>query len=225
LRAVISITGRGDQPVAPGQQLPIPYPSLTSALDVFGERFEKMFGANSQYAQNGVRGPKDEPGVAQPATIGVVAGWGPVLLMWPNQGNGKAAWTVSVADGTAKRAAVARQNYALIDVARDCPAGCTLDVANDRGVTVLSVKLVSYEIGNAPHLDWLGPLDRRENRALYGAWLTDALSDETWNDEGLSLMWSAACTFPAVRLHLKPYFGRAVGADEACNTATLSFKN
>lgn len=223
MRAAVNLPSGQKVSLDPRQQAPVPYPGLITRLAAFVGRFDSLFAPDS-HEPSMTLGPGDESGSPSMREVRAVPRWGPWLLAWSPASPSEGPWRVLLQEGDRSLSAQVAQSFMRIDLAPSCPGGCLLTVTRRDGGVVARRRIVPAAPSEAPLSSWLDGFNGGiEERALLGGWLAHRLGDPAWTDQGLALMWSAACTYPAVFEDLSQHL-HGVEPAENCVARPASFR-
>jgi hypothetical protein len=204
-------SGRRAQEMAPGDSKSVPVPTLASrAADLIAE-IDSNFGPLDYEVGAGTRGNRAWRAVMPlPDRIKVVPSLGPLILAWPDATTG----TIQVSAGS-KTTTAKIDGPMSIDIAKACPAGCTLTISTAAGVVrntdIQIAKMVDVPMPPQMKIFGSDPADL----VIVGAWLADVQNDLTWRVQGASLLWKAACIYPMIDPAVRAFY-RLPSTPETC---------
>ncbi len=215
--AVINVSGVAPLVVKPGETRQVPKPTTWGATQALKARFDQLFhnaAADRPSASRRAGTSEGEDAAPDAKTILAVREWGPLLIAWPTRSAGQDRTLTIRADGAVKSLKVTG-DFIRLDFAHDCPRECTLSATHPEGAMSRNLQVQIIDQSLAPKPDWLGQVTSPEHLALEGGWLLQQSAQEQWSLQAESVLWAAACAYPAV---LEPLSQRhfEVDAHQAC---------
>jgi hypothetical protein len=221
-RLIIGLPGGAEITLEPGKQASIPAPGFVTRGAALIGQFDRLF-ASDAYVPSQTRGSGGNEAAAVERVARVVPHWGPLLIAWPSTVP-KGRWSVSISRGGRASVAQVTRPFARIDVGAYCPTGCLVEVAQADGRIVARRRVFPAAPSEVQSPRWLETADAgMVERALLGAWLATRLGDPAWIEQGQTLMWGAACAYPAVNEWLARQI-KGLGMRDPCDYPALSFK-
>ncbi len=199
LAVMLSLSGGAERILQPGMKFRIPPPTLLQMAANLSQRFIGFFGKGDRSNPNGT---KSAILSSNTLTLYAVPEWGTFTILLPGTGVGVRRYVTVESAGKRLVGAIDRNRFHL-DLRQNCPRGCSFTVRDDAGLQIAKATIVIATESEVPYPAWLRTFSPRDDeRAVLGGWLS-VNPDPGWSQLGVSLMWQAGCTYPAVYLHLR----------------------
>lgn len=209
------LSGQKTTILAPGTaNLTVPETGFHTQVAMLSQRVQDLFDYMA-FRASGVRGGSDDhKGLYPlPPEIFAVSAWGPLVVAW----DGGSAGTATIREGGQVREITGR-GVIKIDLKSYCAATCSLRLNIPAVGTVSETTITVLAVQDAMTRLNMKQFEPGAPSIVIAGWFGAGRQDPAWRWQHASLLWNAACSYPAFAPLAQEFYGLQSEPD-ACSDA------